>query len=226
LGDSILSLFLVLSLIGGSSLALDEGEAGQDPMTNNATDSMPAADGAETADVAAEAEVQDTVAAEPADLQHLWSLFLGDEQISMVLKQKGSDLYGAAKYEGTSPWNGLVVGSVSGDHVWLVLTALKGKDLLATRMIGTYSDPQISGSFQQYDAYGEAASGSFRAIWLDGDISTFTPVVITEVATTEATTAPAAESGETGSGQESRFTDVRKYADMITPAGVIAPGMG
>ncbi|MBN1324308.1 MAG: hypothetical protein JW986_10000 [Methanotrichaceae archaeon] len=225
LGDAILSLFLVLSLIGGSTLALDAEDAGQDPITDVPAESAPAVDGETTSDEIA-AEVQAPIVAEPADLQHLWSLFLGDLQINMVLRQKGSDLYGAAKYEGAQPWNGLVIGSVSGDQVWLVMTALKGKDLLATRMTGTYDDPQITGTYQQYDAYGEAASGSFSAIWLDGDVSSFTPAVIQEVATTASSAAPAADIQDTGSEAESRFTDVRKYADMVGPAGLIPPGMG
>jgi hypothetical protein len=166
---------------------------------------------------------------EALNLEYIWSLTMGDEQITMVLHQDAGDLFGQAKFEGEKPWNGLVAGSISGDQVWLVMTAMKGDSLEATKLTGTYAAETISGTYTKYDSSGKTGSGEFSAIWINPDTSAYTPAVISETtpAAPANVTAPAeTEETKTAATGASRFVDVRKYKDQIGPAGVIPPGMG
>ena len=85
-------------------------------------------------------------------LNYIWS-FTGIESdpITMALNHEGSELYGQAKYEpeGGKAWNADVVGSVKGSEVELTLTAQKDKELVTTKMTGTYANDTIIGNFTQ-----------------------------------------------------------------------------
>ncbi len=180
-----------------------------------------------------------------ANLQYIWSVTgIEDGQVTMVLNQDGEDLYGQAKYEpeGGEPWNAEVAGSVAGDKVQLVLTALKGDTMATTKMTGTFANEIISGNFSQISQGKVSKSGEFSAMWINPDVSSYTPAVIaepeepeTQPVQTDNVTTPAVTTGETTQqpvqlGQSSsRFVDVRKYKDQIGPGGDLSgvpPGMG
>ncbi len=191
------------------------------------------------------AEAQPEAAAAP-NLQYIWSVSgIEDGPVTMVLNQNGEDLYGQAKYEPDSgePWNADVIGSVSGDKVQLALTALKGKTMATTKLTGTFASEAISGSFTQISGGQISKTGNFSAIWINPDVSSYTPAVIaeepapaTQPAQTETVTTPAASAEQTQTtqqpvqlGNKSRFVDVRKYKDQIGPGGDLSgvpPGMG
>lgn len=187
-------------------------------------------------------EAQPEEAAAP-NLQYIWSVTgIEDGQVTMVLNQDGEDLFGQAKYEpeGGEPWNADVTGSISGDKVQLVLTALKGETMVTTKMKGTFANEVISGNFSQISQGKVSNSGEFSAMWINPDISSYTPAVIkapeepeTQPAQTDNVTTPAVTAGETTQQPvqlgQSRFVDVRKYKDQIGPGGDLSgvpPGMG
>lgn len=179
------------------------------------------------------------------NLQYIWSVSgIEDGQVTMALNQDGEDLVGQAKYEpdGGESWNADVTGSVSGDNVQLVLTALKGKTMVTTRMKGTFADEAISGNFTQISGGKISKKGEFSALWINPDVSSYTPAVIEEPETApapqpaqaESVTNTAATTEQTTQqpvqlGNKSRYVDVRMYKDKIGPGGDLSgvpPGMG
>ena len=86
----------------------------------------------------------DNMTASTPGLSYIWSITgIEDGPVIMLLNQEASDLYGQAKYEPDSgqAWNGVVVGSVQGNSVNLVLTALKDRDQFSCRLTGTMIRP-------------------------------------------------------------------------------------
>ncbi len=203
-------------------------------------------------EVAAAAEATEATEAQPEgattpNLQYIWSVTgLEDGQVTMVLNQDGKDLLGQAKYEPDSgePWNADVVGSIAGDKVDLVLTALKGETMITTKMSGTFADEAINGNFSQIRGGKVSKKGEFSAQWINPDVSSYTPAeikkpaAVTQPAVTEnATTSPAAT---TTTGDQTQTTqqpvqlgrkkpvDVHEYADKMGPGGDLSgvpPGM-
>lgn len=172
------------------------------------------------------------------NLNYIWSV-TGIEvgQVTMVLNQQPEGLFGQAKYEpeGGQPWNGEVSGSVADDKVELVLTALKGKDLVTTKMSGNFANESITGNFTQTSGGKITAKGQFSAMWINPDTSAYTSAVIEESkpVATETSVAAAQETAnqtsDQAAAQKSRFVDVRQYKDKIGPGGDLSgvpPGMG
>ncbi len=219
-------------------------------------DEAATADAASTENVTAETEeataVNETEAqpaeATAASLQYIWSITgIEPEQVTMALNQEGQDLYGQAKFEPENgePWNAVVIGSVLGDKVDLVITALKGETLVSTKLTGTFANEAINGQFFQVSDGSIGNRGDFSAMWINPDISSYAPAVIaqskpepaSEPTQTENVSTPATESETTTPttqqpvqlGKSTRFVDVRKYKDQIGPGGDLSgvpPGMG
>jgi hypothetical protein len=170
------------------------------------------------------------------NLNYIWS-FTGIEigPITMALNQEGSALLGQAKYEPESgkAWNANVDGSVTGNEVVLTMTAQKDKELITTKMTGTYANDTINGNFTQISGGKKVGSGNFSAMWISPDISSYTPAIIEEPKVE--TPAPAVVDSTAASNASaetakpaSRFVDVRQYADKIGPGGDLSgipPGM-
>ena len=168
------------------------------------------------------------------NLNYIWS-FSGIEigPITMALNQEGSDLLGQAKFEPESgkAWNANVDGSVTGNEVVLTMTAQKDKELITTKMTGTYANDTINGNFTQISGGKKVGSGNFSAMWISPDISSYTPAIIEEPKVE--TPAPAVVNASEEQTAEpakpaSRFVDVRQYADKIGPGGDLSgipPGM-
>ena len=175
------------------------------------------------------------------NLNYIWS-FTGIESdpITMALNQEGSELYGQAKYEpeGGKAWNADVVGSVTENEVELTLTAQKDKELVTTKMTGTYANDTINGNFTQISGGKKVGSGTFSAMWINPDTSSYTPAIIEEPkvetpapAVVDSTAASDASAEQTAEPEKpaSRFVDVRQYKDKIGPGGDMSgvpPGMG
>jgi hypothetical protein len=181
-----------------------------------------------------------TQAGHGPNLNYIWS-FSGIEinPITMVLNQEGGDLYGQAKYEpeGGKAWNADVVGSITENEVELTLTVSKDKELITTKMTGTYANDTVNGNFTQISGGKKVGSGTFSAMWINPDTSSYTPAIINEpkvetpapavVNTTAASNASSEKT--TPEAKSKRFTDVHEYADKIGPGGDMSgvpPGMG
>ena len=175
------------------------------------------------------------------NLNYIWS-FSGIEidPITMALNQEGSELYGQAKYEpqGGKAWNAEVVGSVTENEVELTLNAQKDKEPITTKMTGTYANDTINGNFTQFSGGKKVGSGTFIAMWINPDTSSYTPAIIEEPkvetpppAVVDTTTELNASAEQTVQPEKpaSRFVDVRQYKDKIGPGGDLSgvpPGMG
>lgn len=223
----ILSLLLV-SLFTGLSLG----------QTDNNTSITETISTNESIQVNETAATNATQSGTGPNLNYIWS-FAGIESdpITMALNQEGSELYGQAKYEpeGGKAWNADVVGSVTENEVELTLTAQKDKELVTTKITGTYANDTINGNFAQISGGKKVGSGNFSAMWISPDILSYTPAVIEEPkvetpapAVVESTAASNASEEQTAK-PASRFVDVRQYADKIGPGGDLSgvpPGMG
>jgi len=173
-----------------------------------------------------------------ANLNGIWSVNgIEGGAVTMALNQDGNDLFGQAKYEpdGGQAWNAEVVGSVQGDSVELTITAQKDSELTTTKMSGTLANESISGNFTQVSGGKMLNKGPFNALWINPDISNYTPATIeqTKDKTTavQNTNSAASEINTTSqtTTQKSRFVDVREYKDKIGPGGDLSgvpPGMG
>jgi hypothetical protein len=190
-------------------------------------------------------------ASQPAatpNLSYIWSITgIEDGQVIMLLHQDGSDLYGQAKYEpdGAQSWNGVVVGSVQGDRIYLVITSQKDTAQYTNQLTGT-CDPasgSIAGDLLQVKDGQITKRSQFTAMWINPDTASYTPAQVTASGTIEpsinqssnAATAQAQDSSQTASSkaassQKSRYHDVREDADRIlTGVGDISQipiGMG
>jgi hypothetical protein len=230
----ILSALLVF-LITGLSLAQ---EADNSSIMDNATvfedinETITAPE--ETPAVESEVAPENVTVEEPAvietapevtpNLKYIWMVSgIEAEQITMALNQEDSDLFGQAKYETDDgePWNGVVIGSVMGDQVDIIITALKGDTLVSTMMSGTFADEALSGSYFQTSEGQITGRGDFTAMWINDDITAYTPAAIeqpaAEVVPAETVTATATEETQqpVQLGSSSRFSDVRQYADQV-----------
>ncbi|MDD4162594.1 MAG: hypothetical protein PHW87_08960, partial [Methanothrix sp.] len=159
---AILSLMFVFLFCAG----LSQGQSANNTSTmeNNATNETAAANA--------------TQASTGPNLNYIWS-FSGIESgsITMVLNQEGSELYGQAKYEpeGGKAWNADVMGSVTENEVDLTMTAQKDEALITTKMTGAYANDTINGNFTQISGGKKVGSGTFSAMWIHPDTSSYTP---------------------------------------------------
>ena len=152
----------------------------------------------------------------------------------MVLNQSGSDLIGRAKYEpdSGSSWNADVIGTVAADKVDLTMSAQKDNIPTITRLSGIFANEAISGNFTQVSEGKIVNNGTFNAMWINPDTSSYAPATVeapaaaVAPAATVANMTTATETAEVE--EESRFVDVRSYADKIGPGGDLSgipPGM-
>ncbi|HQQ36986.1 MAG TPA: hypothetical protein PK602_02685, partial [Methanothrix sp.] len=182
---------------------------------------------------------------------YIWSVTGIEEggQVIMLLRQEGEDLYGRAKFEPDSgqAWNGLVVGMIEDENVSLALTAQKGDALCGCRLRGEY-DPaseSISGDLLQVCDGNITRRGQFNAIWINPDLTSYSPAVVELSRPAEPSSGQNADASKTGQNaplteasaaspspdsEKSRFHDVRQDADRIlTGVGDISQipiGMG
>ncbi len=126
----------------------------------------------------------ETAAATATGLKFIWSVTgIEADQIIMVLDQDGTDLFGQAKYDSQAgnPWNAEVTGSSSGDNVDLTITAQKDNEELVSSKLSGYLDNQngtINGNFTQVSQGKIVNKGSFTAVQISPDTSSYTPVTI------------------------------------------------
>jgi hypothetical protein len=173
-------------------------------------------------------------------LSYIWSISgIETGQVIMVLNQNNSDLYGQAKYEPDDgqAWNGVVVGSVEKDRVLLVLTAQKGADQYTYRLTGDY-DPiseTISGELLQVSNGKIISRSQFQAMWINPDISSYTPAQLVFATTKnslsgqdkEGSAADVMQDAQNASADvTSSQSSKTKYHDVRVDADRILTGVG
>jgi hypothetical protein len=190
-------------------------------------------------------------ASEIAKMKGIWSITgIEQEQITMAIQQDGGDLFGQAKYEpdGGAAWNAVAIGSVSGNNVDLVVTALKGNDQYSTWMNGTYANDAFSGKFFEVNKGNVTLRGDFSATLVNPETSEYAPATVTAPAVTQSKTAqgtpnaaatstptPVADVNKTATqqpvtvGGKPKIHNVEQDWDKLGPGGDLSgvpPGMG
>ena len=171
--------------------------------------------------LASDMDITNTGAEPSLNLKYIWSISgIEKDQIIMALNQNGKALYGQAKYESDNdePWNGVVAGFISGNQVHLAMATMKNKEKVSIVLEGMVEDEAIRGEFLQGSEGKSPRSGNFRAIWINPDLSSYTPAVIEEpglVLTGNSTVPGRTDATSSQAVQDSRFHDVRQDADRI-----------
>ncbi len=177
------------------------------------------------------------------NLKFIWAVTgVEADQITMVLDQDGTDLFGQAKYEpqGGMAWNAEVTGAIAGDKVDLTITAQKDNELVSSKLSGILDNLNgtIQGNYTQTSLGKIINKGTFTAMQISPDTSSYISATIEEpiaAAETQATVDASADAAtspsetETAEKPKSRFVDVREYADKMGPGGDLSgvpPGMG
>jgi hypothetical protein len=169
------------------------------------------------------------------NLRYIWSVTgIESDQIIMALDQDGGDLFGQAKYEPDSgeSWNGDVAGFIIGDEVHLVITALKGDKQDTAVLDGIFAEDAIKGKFFRTSEGKISGRGEFNAIWINPDLSSYTPAEVNEpkpeIPVIANVTAPSG--ANQADQQKTIYHDVHEDADRImTGVGDISQipiGMG
>jgi len=191
---------------------------------------LDASDAPAAAETAATTAVENNSAA--SGLQRIWKANLGESEIVMAINQSGDFLFGLAKSEEGSPWNGVVSGSLSTSAspsqstAFLSLAALEGDTVTSTFIRADVQNETMNGIFVRTESSGKASRGEFTAILISPDTSGYTPAAVATSA--QPSEKPAAEEkagGEAEAAQqgastesaESRFKDVTKLAKGINP---------
>lgn len=176
---------------------------------------------------------QNATADQPA-LEGIWRLSLGQNAVTMVLHQFEGQIFGSASSSEES-WNGVVMGSADNSSLELTITFLRENGLSEIRLIGSFANEEMRGTFYRSDSIGNAENGEFEAILINPDTSAYTPVKETlpeistsqpALTTTSDNTSGTSPSETQGTGAQSRYTDVHSLAHLVPPAaGVIPPGI-
>ncbi len=231
----VLLISFVLLFTAGLSSCQDNSQADNGPILGNQTApaSMSTISQANAARVATVANINATAA---QNLKYIWTITgIENDPVTMALDQDGQDLFGRAKYAPDSgePWNGNVAGVTSGNEVHLVITALKGDKQVSTVLDGIFDDGGITGKFFQTSEGEISNRGEFNAMWINPDLSSYTPVEIKDNNTEmQAQTANAIAPADVNqiSQQKSIYHDVHQDADrVLTGVGDISQipiGMG
>jgi hypothetical protein len=192
---------------------------------NGSLDGMPltvaAGNASDHASLASDMDITNTGAEPSLNLKYIWSISgIEKDQVIMALNQNGKALYGQAKYESDNdePWNGVVAGFVSGNRVYLAMATMKNKEKVSIVLEGIVADEAIRGEFLQGSGGKSSRSGNFSAIWINPDLSSYTPAVIEEsglVPTGNSTVPGRTNVASSQAAQDSRFHDVRQDANRI-----------
>jgi len=229
-----LSLILAISLISGLSMAEDSnvstdesdfkpGEALEPTVSEDSDVETAATDEAIAADEAAVADAK--------ALEGSWILNLDDAQISMVIYQSGSLLFGAANSEATNPWNGVVSGSADEGEVELEILSIRGGVLVSTLIRGIATEGTLTGSFVQSDSEGKVNEGNVMGFLTSPDTSGYEPANVPEETTS--TVSPAAQAPEVQTAATTPAEETTNESGRRVPVDVtayseryIAPGAG
>jgi hypothetical protein len=201
---------LFLMLVTVSQLVL--AESGQNTSSNNLSDN-----------IALPIEVNaSALASEQVDIQGIWKVSLGNNDITMAINQSDDSIFGNCKFEGDLPWNGVFTGTISGKAVNMAIAALQGEVLVSTEMNGTVSSDVFQGSYESYDSNGKEVKGELSATKISPDVVGYTPVKI-KVAQTVTTSQASGivQKNQMSTDQQdqakSRIKDVKDLAKGIDP---------
>src|SRR5690606_29629111 len=117
------------------------------------------------------------IAAQPPNLEGIWTINLGSEQVNMMIRQHESRLIGACTGSDSGPWNAVVMGSLAGNEVELQARSIRiGSGLIVeTAIFGDADGETIRGSFLRGDSQGKVSSGEATGFKINPDTSQYRP---------------------------------------------------
>lgn len=164
-----------------------------------------------------------TPTAELINIVGIWNVSLAGIGITMALNQSGDSIFGRCKFEGAEPWNGVLVGSLSGKAVNIAMAALQGNVLVSTQMTGAISIDGLQGSYMSYDSEGKEAKGELTGTMISPDVTDYAPAKVRAAPAPASTSAeqlqavqqPQSTTVEQNQTKKSRINDVTELARGI-----------
>jgi len=167
-----------------------------------------------------------SIAAQPPNLEGIWTINLGSEQVTMMIRQHESRLIGACTGSDSGPWNAVVMGSLAGNEVELQTRSIRsGSGLIVeTAIFGDADGETIRGSFLRGDSQGKVSSGEATGFKINPDTSQYRPaatILADAIVPSSMNTETIDESREKAEDQQasgadkSRFVDVKSQTDRV-----------
>ena len=168
----------------------------------------------------------------PLQLEGIWSFNLvGRGQVTAVLHQQGEVITGSAKSVGVQPWNAVLKGALSADHLELNLIYLGNNSLITLQLEGIVRNETIQGSYIRVDDQGSFEDGLFTGNKIDADLSIYVPATIltpgrnaSSPQETEAKAKPAPALPDTTTKPVTLGNP--KYRDVHSLAGTVPESLG
>ncbi len=156
-------------------------------------------------------------------IQGIWNVSLAGIGITMALNQSGDSIFGLCKFEGAEPWNGALVGSLSGNAVNIAMAALQGDVLVSTQITGTISNDVLQGSYVSYNGVGKEAKGEVTGTMISPDATDYIPAKVgtapvpasSSAEQLQAVQQPESPIVEQNPTKKSRISDVTELARSI-----------
>ena len=166
------------------------------------------------------------LAAQPMNLEGIWTINLGSEQVTMMIRQHESRLIGACTGSDSGPWNAVVMGSLAGNEVELQARSIRSGSgiIVETTIFGETDGETIRGSFLRGDSQGKVSSGEATGFKINPDTSQYRPaatILADAIVPSSMNTETIDESREKAEDQQasgadkSRFVDVKSQTDRV-----------
>jgi len=166
------------------------------------------------------------LAAQPPNLEGIWTINLGSEQVTMMIRQHESRLIGACTGSDSGPWNAVVMGSLAGNEVELQARSIRSGSsiIVETAIAGETDGETIRGSFLRGDSQGKVSSGEATGFKINPDTSQYRPaatILADAIAPSSMNTETIDESREKAEDQQAtgadkgRFVDVKSQTDRV-----------
>lgn len=171
------------------------------------------------------ASFAEDAAAGSQNMEGIWIMKLGSEQVTMMISQNGSRLAGACTGGNAEPWNAVLMGMIAGTGVELrALSINRSGILVETEIDGDTNGEAINGSFMQGDSLGKVKSGEATGFKINPDASQYSPAATMAFGfpssmNTQPKVAAEAEDGKESKKSKSRFVDVTTQKDRVLYLG-------
>lgn len=159
------------------------------------------------------------------NMEGIWIMKLGSEQVTMMISQNGSRLAGACTGGNAEPWNAVLMGSLAGTGVELrALSINRSGILVETEIDGDTNGESINGSYMQGDSLGKVKSGEATGFKINPDASQYSPATVMAYEVplslnTQPKVASEAEDRKAPKKSKSRFVDVTTQKDRVLYLG-------
>jgi hypothetical protein len=109
---------------------------------------------------------------EPPNLEGTWIFNMGEAQVSVIVHQSSTRIFGACRSKYPDSWDAVMTGSISSEGD-VYLDVLSIQNLLHTNIKGRVDSGTISGKFTQADCFGNVDCGEVMGFQVTPDITTY-----------------------------------------------------